>query len=142
YAVGLGPWHELGFPADESLVRLDRAFHLRPSASLHRQPDTMEHEPAGLLGDAKRPRQFVGADTVLAVGQHPQRGQPFVQPNGAILEDRAELHRELPPTVAALPDAPGLEEAGVCAFARRTGHALWPAQRGPEGQASVGVRAG
>ena len=139
-AVALGPMHELRLAADEGLVGLDRALHLRPSASLHRQPDTMEHEPAGFLRDTKRPRQLVRADAVLAVGQHPERGEPLVEPDGAVLENRAELHRELSPTLTALPDAAGLEKAGVARFARRTGRPFRPAQRGQKGQAGVGVR--
>src|SRR6266566_201001 len=139
-AVALGPVHELGLAADEGFVRLDCAFHLRPGPGLHGEPNTMEHEPTGFLRDAERPRQLVGADTVLAVGEHPERGQPLVEPDGAILKDRAKLDRELPPTVTALPDAAGLEEARVSRFARGTGRALRPAQRGQKGQAGVGVR--
>src|SRR5207249_5718842 len=112
----------------------------RPSASLHREPDAVKHEPAGFLCDTERPRQLVGADAVLAVGEHPQRGQPLVEPDGAILEDRPELHRELPPTLAALPDAAGLEEAGDPPLARGTGRRLWAAECSEEGQAGVGGR--
>src|SRR2546430_6367653 len=124
--VALGPVHDLGLAADEGLIGLDRAFHLRPGPSPHREPDTVQHEPAGFLRDAKRPRQLVGADAVLAIGEHPQRGEPLVQPDGAILKDRAELHRELPPTVAALPDAAGLEGTRGGRFAGRAKGAPLP----------------
>src|SRR5207248_11488029 len=97
--VAFGPVHELGLAADEGFVRLDGAAHLRPGPSLHGEPDAVEHEPAGFLGDAECARQFVRADAVLAVGEHPERGQPLVQPDRAILEDRAELDRELPPAL-------------------------------------------
>src|SRR5260370_41280526 len=108
----------------------------------------MEPEPAGLLGDADRPRQLVGADTVLAVGEHPERGQPLVEANRAILEDRAELDRELPPTVAAFPDAAGVEGSRAFGFPPGGGSAPRPSARAREGAAphlcaggSVGPRA-
>jgi len=140
HAVALGPMHELGLAADECLIGLDVPPHLRPGASLHGKPDAMEHEPTGLLSDVERPRQFVGADAVLAVRQHPQRGEPLVEPNGAILKDRPELDRELPSAIAALPDAAGFEEAGIRRFAGGATDALRPTQRREEGQRDIGVR--
>src|SRR5207248_4351638 len=44
---------------------------------------------------------------------------------------------ELPPALPTLPDAAGLEEAGVFAVAGRTGHALGPAERREEGERGI-----
>ena len=41
------------------------------------QTNAMHHEPCRLLGDANSARDFVRTDTVLAIRQHPDRGNHF-----------------------------------------------------------------
>ncbi len=136
----LGEVHELGRATEEALIRFDVPAHLAEGATLHGEADTVKHEPRGFLCDPHAPRQFVGADAVLRVRQHPQRGKPLVETDGAVLEDRAEFHRELPPTIAALPNPPSLEKAGILRVARGAEHAMRPAQRDQEGERDIGVR--
>ena len=138
-ATPLALVHELGCASDEGLVGLDRAFHLGEAPALHGAPDAVIHEPSSRLRDAERPPQFVRADAVLGIDERPDRREPLVQADGAILEDRSELHRELPSTVAALPDAAGLEEAGISRVTGRTGDAVRPTQRDEEGERHVFV---
>ena len=132
--------HELRLAADEGFVRLDGPAHLCERLGLHGAPDAVVHKPRRRLRDTERPPQFVGTDAVLGIGEQPDCWQPLVEPDGAILKDGPELHGELPPAFAAFPDAAGLEEAGVFRFARGTGHAVRPAQRGQESQRHVFVR--
>ena len=71
------------------------AAQLAAVLGLKRQTETREHEPRGLLGDAKRAGQFVAADAVLAVGEQPERGKPLLKADGGILKDGSDLEREL-----------------------------------------------
>jgi len=52
YLFPFGLVHVTGFAADESFVSLNLTGHPTEVAVLHRQADSMEHEPSGLLGDA------------------------------------------------------------------------------------------
>jgi hypothetical protein len=54
--------HEAGAPADAGLVGLDLARPLAERGRLHREAETMEHEPRGLLHDPERPVNFVAAE--------------------------------------------------------------------------------
>jgi hypothetical protein len=66
--------HELGLAADEGLIGFALPAHLLEGVGLHRQPDAVKHEPAGLLGDAKVAGQLVAADAVFAVDEQPRSG--------------------------------------------------------------------
>ena len=57
--------------------------------------DAMQHEPRGLLRHADCAVNFVGTNAVFAVGNHPHSGEPLVQADRDILEDRADLDGEL-----------------------------------------------
>src|SRR6266545_1686251 len=81
--------HEAGLAADEGLIGFHFPGHLHEAASLQGVPNAMGHEPRALLCDPERPAQFVGADPVLAVDDHPDGGEPLVQPERRVLEDRA-----------------------------------------------------
>ena len=63
--------HEPGLAANIGFVNLNLAGHAAEVAVLHRQPDTMEHEPSGFFGNADGSCDFVGADAVLGAGNHP-----------------------------------------------------------------------
>src|ERR1035438_9410265 len=59
----------LGQTADVCLIDLNgSAFspaHLIEGPSLHSQPNSMQHEPCGLLSDAKRPMHLIARNAVL-----------------------------------------------------------------------------
>src|ERR1039458_8897941 len=91
------PVHVLQFSADESFVNFD--FALRASEfgshcpSLNNQSQPMQHEPSGLLRNAKITVNLVRGNPILAVNQHPEGRQPLLQGDRRILEDRELLDR-------------------------------------------------
>src|SRR5207302_1762247 len=92
--------HERHFPADESFVHFDFSTFgttdLLDDSVTESQAETMQNEPRRLLGDAQIAANFVGTDSVLAIDQHPQSREPFVERDWRILENRPEFHGELP----------------------------------------------
>jgi hypothetical protein len=86
----------------------------------------MQHEPCALLGDAQGAVNLVGADSIAAVGQHPDCGEPLVQANWAIFENCAELYRELAIALFTLPALLGLKVVVLLVAASRTFHTIWP----------------
>jgi hypothetical protein len=142
YCLPLGLVHEPGLASDVSLVRLNLAGHPAEIAVLHCQADAVEHEPGGLLSDADGPMYFVGTDAVLGVGNHPDGGQPFVQSDGAILENGPGLDRKLPPRVLApaFPNSAGMDEPYiVTTTGGASNHAIRPSDVNHEVQANVGI---
>ncbi len=137
--------HESGSATDKSFVYFHFAIgtaEFQERAVLHRKTDAMEHEPCGLLSDAKSATRFVGTDPVLAVGNHPNSNQPLVERKRRILKDSPDLDRELPFGVdaLALPLALILEEHNIIATASRTDNlAVMPAKPNHELEAVVGV---
>ncbi len=100
----------------------------------------MQHEPRRLLSGAECPSEFVRRDAVLGVGDEPDSGEPLVESERRVLEDRAELDRELLFTALALPESAS-RQVGV--FNRATAGAngpVRPAQLGDEIGADVDVR--
>jgi hypothetical protein len=82
--------------SDVGFVGFDGPFHLAAVVSgVEGHPQAGQHEPRGFLRDAERPRQFVGANPVLAVGEQPEGREPLVEADSRILEDGADLEREL-----------------------------------------------
>ena len=101
--------HVLGLAAYEGFVNFYLARQLSEGSSLHRQSDTVEHEPCRLLGDFQGPRKLTTADAILGVRNAPDGHEPLVQSEGAVLEDSPNLHAELLPAVLcfALEKRPG-----------------------------------
>ena len=97
---------------------------------LHRKAESVEHEPRGLLSDAKVSCNLVGTDSVLAVNQHPHCDKPLVQSDWRILKDSPDLDRELVFCMASLALPPVLvgEEHHVLAPTSGTLDAIRPAQ--------------
>jgi hypothetical protein len=126
---------------DKGLVYFNLAAEFGETASLHREPDTVEHEPSGLLSDAERPTDLVGADPVFGIGDEPDRRKPLVKPERRILEDRPDFGRKLPLGMfsLALPQAAGRDEPDVLGLAGRAGDAVRPADFDHECQAGVRV---
>ena len=62
--------HVASLSADESFVNFDFASasaKFQKRLSLHRETDSVKHEPCGLLSDAERTVDFVGANTIFAI---------------------------------------------------------------------------
>src|SRR5581483_3845166 len=126
--------HVAGFAADETLIDFDRrairAAEFYDALALQSKAKPMQHEPRGLLGDAKITGNFVAADAVLAVHQHPQRDKPLGKRNRGFFKDGAEFHGELFRALFALPAFLGFEVVVLFIAASRTLRAIRPAQRG------------
>src|SRR4051794_40326005 len=88
----------------------------------------MKHEPCALLCDAKSPLDFVRANAIFAVGDHPNGGEPFVKTKRAVFKDGAYFGAELALGVLlfAFPRAARGNVAHVLAPACRAANALWP----------------
>ncbi len=122
--------HILREAADEGFVGFGFSIHFFDGAELHGEPDAVVHVPSRLLGDAERPRHFIGADAVLAVGDHPNGDEPLIERQRAILKDRPDLRRELLAGVLflALPKAARRDVANVRAATGRARNAVRPAK--------------
>jgi hypothetical protein len=87
--------HVLCQPTDIAGVGLCGTVKLVERLALHRQSNTVQHEPGSLLRDAKCPPQFVATDPIAAVGDAPHGHKPLVQAKRRILKDRPDLMGEL-----------------------------------------------
>lgn len=132
--------HIAGGATDEGFIGFHRACHFVDAALVLRVSNAVEHEPCRLLSDLQRSGDFVRGNTVLAVRQHPHRAEPFVQANGAILEDRTDLDRELLPATKARPHQPRLEKRQFLALASGAFWPIRPFGLGNGFQADHGVR--
>ena len=65
----------------------------------------MHHKPCALLGDVQVSSNLVGANTVLAIADQPDSGQPLGHRQGRVLEYRSDLNAKLTAgmLLAALP---------------------------------------
>jgi hypothetical protein len=90
----------------------------------------MIHEPCSFLSDAQRPVHLVAADPVLAVGGHPDCGEPLPQVDRAVLEDGSDLGGELATRMLllAFPQTASRDEARIGAPAYRTTNTARPAK--------------
>lgn len=86
--------HEASLAADEGLINFDLPVELL-GFGLQRETQTRQHEPRGFLSHAEGAREFVAADTVLAVGDQPERREPLFEPERGIFEDGSDFEREL-----------------------------------------------
>jgi hypothetical protein len=117
--------HVLFLAADVRLVNLHRVFGVAAEFSLpglHHLPDAVQHEPSRLLSDPNCLGHLVGADPVLAIGQHPEGHHPLVETDRGILENRPNLEGELLLAGVAVPDSPGLDEGMVLPTAPGAGN--------------------
>ena len=98
--------------ADVGAVQLTLHSKLSRGLILHRFTNTVKHEPRGFLSHAKVTRDLIRADTVAAVGNQPDRGQPLIKADRRFVKERADLHRELFAACGsfALPNAARLKE--------------------------------
>jgi hypothetical protein len=63
----------------------------------------MEDEPSRLLCDSKVAPNFIGANSVLAIYEHPEGDKPFIKGDWRILEDSSNFDGELLRALFALP---------------------------------------
>lgn len=130
--------------ADKGFVRFNLATAERVgTALLHREPDSMVHEPCGLLRDSETARNFVTADSVLAIGDQPHCSEPLIETDWRVLEDGSDLERELCALVfrVAFPQPRSLKIRDMIRVAGwATDLTVWPAHRDHEVFAVVPVR--
>src|SRR5262249_8861942 len=91
---------------------------------------------------AKSACDFIGTDTVLAIRNHPNSDEPFVQRKCRIFEDSSNFRGELPLLMDALtlPLALILKENNVIAATSRAyNFAIRPTELEHEGEAVIGV---
>ena len=67
----------------------------------------MQQKPSALLRKTERARDFIGANAILCIGDYPHRGNPFIEADGGIFHDRADLGAELLFAIFAFPNAVG-----------------------------------
>ena len=138
--VALRGVHPTNLAADVGFIRFHFARKFVHAVVLHGKADAMQHEPSGLLGDPQSAGNFAGANAVLGIHNHPERGEPFVQAKGAVLENGANLDRKLLFAIAALPEAAGGEESGIGGLAAGADRlAILPADGGHKIQSRVRV---
>ena len=70
----------------------------------------MKHEPCRLLRDSNARCNFVAANAVLAVHDHPESRHPLVESHWGIFKDGADFDGELLLASLAEPKAPGANE--------------------------------
>src|SRR6266852_1303963 len=137
--------HEAGESADHGFVGFDRtgAAHLLERATLHREADAVEHEPRGFLTDVEIAGYFARTDSVLAIADQPDSGQPLSQRQGRVLENRPDFNAELATVVihTAFPAALIGQIVNPRAATDRTLHnAIWPAARDHVSDAAILIR--
>ena len=133
HALPLRLVHESGLAADEGLIHFDRsaiAPQFGNASGLQGEAQAMQDEPCRLLSDPDGLGDFVGTDAVLAVDQHPERGEPFVQFDRGILKDGSQFYGELLVALFALPALLCRKVIVLFMAASRAFRAIRPAEAG------------
>lgn len=121
--------HVPRLPADEGFIYFHFASQFSKCASFHRKPDAVEHEPRRFLSYLQRSGKLATADPVLRVSDAPNGDEPLVQPERAVLEDRADLHAKLLAAILgfALEHRPGPDDPDLVTATLRAGDStVWP----------------
>ena len=140
-ALAISDVHVLGEPTNVGLVPLDGARQLMECPACHLEANPVIHEPRRLLRHPKGAAQFMRLDAVLGISNQPNRREPLVKAESRVLEDGADLERELTLVTTALPDAASRNEDGITlSTAGATNDAISPTQALDELEATVGVR--
>lgn len=138
------PMHIASLRADVSFIDFDSltfTAHRFNRTALESKADTVPHVPSGLLGDSKCAVKFPRTDTVLGVGDEPERSKPFVQWNRAVLENGADLYRKLLLALKALPNTAGAQVArALCPAVAAFRLAIGPSKTSQKLYAKVFVR--
>src|SRR5713101_8184603 len=116
--------HVPRFAADESFVNFNFTIQLAERFILQGKPDTMQHEPCGFLRYVYVACDFIAANSILAVSEHPSCGQPFIKTDWTIFHDGSKLDAELPLRVHghALPETASREKVNLFTPTRRANH--------------------
>src|SRR5947209_797759 len=122
--------HKPRLATDERFIYLKISADLQERTTLHSESDSVSHEPRRLLGNIQCPMNLPRADAVLIIPNHPCSHEPFIQRQGRILEDRADLSGKLTVTVyaLALPFPLVLQEHNIFPPTGGTGNAIGPAE--------------
>jgi hypothetical protein len=102
----------------------------------------MEHEPSSFLSNAKSAVNLPRTNAILAVGNKPNAGKPFIQAERTILEDSSNLHGKLALCMmrTALPAQLVFEKANLVAPASRADNAIRPSTSRYIAEAVFGIR--
>ena len=132
--------HVTGLAADEGFVYFDFTAELATVVVLMGQTYAMEHEPSGLLSNPKCATYFVAGDAVLAIGDEPNTGQPFIKTERGVFKDRTDLDGKLTLRMArrALPAELIFQEAYLRTSAGRASYAIGPTADNDVVQAVLG----
>src|SRR5712671_6914177 len=63
--------------------------------TLHRQTNSVKHEPCALLGNSNGAMDLIGRNPILAIDNHPSRHEPFIQTDGRVFHDSSDLDGKL-----------------------------------------------
>ncbi len=129
---------------DERLIRFDFApapAEFQKRVGLHGETNPVQHEPRGFLSDAQGAPDFVGADSVLAIGNHPNGDKPLVERKRRILKDSPDFDRELFAEMLAFafPHPPSRDKADFFASAGGAFNPVRPSPSDHEVEAVVGI---
>src|SRR5205085_9291014 len=145
FALPLGHVNVTCVSANESFVNFYAAAgtaDLSAFLSLQGKADAVHHKPRSFLSDTQSARDFVRADSVPAVHQHPDSSEPLLQGDWRILKNSSDLRTELAMIVNrfALPLALVFQEHNIIAATGGANHdAIRPAFTNHVGQRIVGV---
>jgi hypothetical protein len=136
--------HEASSTTNESFIYFNLAIgttEFQERAILHCKTNAMEHEPCGLLSDAKSAANLIRANAVLAIRNHPNCDEPLVEGERGILKDSSHFARELLASVFAFafPHPASRDESHIIAATSGTLNAIRPAPLNDEVEAVVGV---
>ena len=132
--------HESCRAAYESLIGFNRAGHFVDASRVHSVTDTMKHEPRGTLSHCQIARYFIAGNAILAIANKPHRAEPLIQRNRTILENCADLDRELLTASKARPHQPSFQKRQLLARAFGALRAVGPLRLGNSFKAHHWVR--
>jgi hypothetical protein len=134
--------HVSRLSTDIGFVCFNSAGELSSDSFLHRETNTLQHEPRGFLRDAEATVKLVRANPVLAIRGQPHSRKPFVQSNRRILKDRCDFDRKFLAwmSVLAFPQFCVLKKRHFLGAAMWTDHATRPTQRDQKLQTGIGIR--
>jgi hypothetical protein len=100
----------------------------------------VHHEPRRFLGNANGPRYLAGANSVLAIADHPERAHPLIQTQRGILKNGSDFERELLLASRAKPNPARLDKRVFLGAATRArNYTVWPAKIERILKAAVGI---
>lgn len=121
--------HITRLAADEGFINFDFALQFIRIFILQSKSDSVKHKPCGFLSDIKITCHLIAAYTVLAIGQHPYSGKPFIKTDSGVLENSSDLDRKFPLRMVSrtLPSpAFRIEGTDALGATRRTRNAVRP----------------